>query len=295
MSDWGHESEDLFRSARRGLSPTAGDRERVRARIRAKVAAAAVGAAVTGAAAKAAGATSSAGAAGAAGAAGVGTAGAAGAGVAAKGLSLAFIAKIAVPIVIAGAGLAAAPHVIASRTPVAPLAPAVPATVAQAAPVTSAAPFTPAAPPAPVPVAIEPLPTVATTTTATTSPFAPRAVAPRPAQPVAAAEAARAPSPATARAPSSANEGEEAALVGAIDAALRSGDSAGALRLAADHQRRFPQGVLSEEREGARVVARCMASRSPSASDAASAFLASHPRSPMRARIAATCGTGDSK
>lgn len=285
MSDWGHESEDLFRSARRRLSPTAGDRERVRARIRAKVAAAAVGAAVTGAAAKAAGATSSAGA--ATGAAGAGAAGA-GAGIAGKGLSLALLAKIAVPLVIAGAGLAAAPHVIASRAPVAPAA------VAQTA---VAAPFAPPPLPAPAPVAVEALPTVAIVPAVAraTSPAVPRVVTARPAPSVAALETDHGPSPAAAPAPSSANEAEEAALVGAIDAALRSGDSAGALRLAADHQRRFPQGVLSEEREGARVVARCMASRSPSASDAATAFLASHPRSPMRARIAATCGTVDSK
>ena len=74
-------------------------------------------------------------------------------------------------------------------------------------------------------------------------------------------------------------------------AALRSGDSGGALRLAAEHQRRFPQGVLVEEREGARVVARCSSGRGPSASDAATALLATHPRSPMRARINAACGT----
>ncbi len=281
MSDWGHESEDLFRSARRGLSPSAGDRERVRARIRAKVGAAAVGVAATGAAAKAAGATSGAGAA----STGAGAAGAAGAGAAAKGLSLALLVKIAVPVVMAGAGLAAAPHVLASRAPAAHLA---------VAPVSAPAPAAPVVLPAVVPdvpvapqesVAVDALPTVVT---APVSPPAPRAVAaaPRPVPPVATSPAA-----AAAAAPSPANEGEEAALVGAIDVALRSGDSAGALRLAADHQRRFPQGVLSEEREGARVVARCMSARSPAASEAASAFLASHPRSPMRARIAATCGT----
>jgi rhodanese-related sulfurtransferase len=82
---------------------------------------------------------------------------------------------------------------------------------------------------------------------------------------------------------------EEASLVGAIDAALRGGDGAGALGLAAEHERRFPHGALAQEREGARVVARCMSGQRSAA--AASSFLAAHPRSPMRARIGAACGT----
>jgi hypothetical protein len=81
---------------------------------------------------------------------------------------------------------------------------------------------------------------------------------------------------------------EEAALVAAIDAALRAGDVAGASRLADDHQRRFPAGLLVEEREGARVIARCTTSASAGAADA---FLRAHPRSPMRSRILAACGT----
>jgi hypothetical protein len=81
---------------------------------------------------------------------------------------------------------------------------------------------------------------------------------------------------------------EEALLVGEIDDALRSGDGGGALRLAAEHERRFPRGVLTQEREGARVVARCM--NGAKGSSGAEAFLAAHPKSPMRARIVAACG-----
>jgi hypothetical protein len=73
-----------------------------------------------------------------------------------------------------------------------------------------------------------------------------------------------------------------------MDAALRAGDGARALRLADDHERRFPDGLLVEEREGARVVARC--SSAPSAA-AADEFLRAHPRSPMRVRILSVCGT----
>jgi hypothetical protein len=80
---------------------------------------------------------------------------------------------------------------------------------------------------------------------------------------------------------------EEALLVGEIDTALRSGDAGAALRLAAEHERRFPRGVLAQEREGARVVARCMTGARDGSG--AAAFLSAHPRSPMRARIVAAC------
>jgi hypothetical protein len=106
-----------------------------------------------------------------------------------------------------------------------------------------------------------------------------------PLQPAAAAApAVAAPSAASSAAIST----EEALLVGEIDTALRSGDATTALRLASEHERRFPRGVLAQEREGARVVARCMTGAG-TASGAAT-FLAAHPRSPMRARIVAACG-----
>jgi hypothetical protein len=282
VSDWGHESEELFRAARRGLSPSSSDRDRVRAGIRAKLAAAAVGAAATGIAAKAAGAGAGAGT-----AAGAGAGAGAGAAVAAKGITLALVAKIAVPLVIAGAGIAAAPHVMQSRAQ----APAVTTTLAAPAHVPAhPQPTTaPVLPPAPSLDADPVLPVDAL-------PIAPPREAPRarlapsrPAVSPAITAPAAAPVPAAAAAPSSATSGEEAALAFAIDAALRAGDSAGALRLASDHQRRFPRGVLTEEREGARVVAQCMSgARSPAA---AASFLSAHPRSPMRARIVAACGT----
>ena len=90
---------------------------------------------------------------------------------------------------------------------------------------------------------------------------------------------------------SAALSAEEAALVGRIDAALRAGDAATALSLAADHARKFPHGTLAPEREGARVVARCMTGDKIAARAGAEAFLNAHPRSPMRARILAACGT----
>jgi len=335
MSDWGRESEDLFRAARRGLSPSASDRERVRA----KIAVAVVGVAAAGGAAKAAAASAGGGASAGVGAspgvgasAGVGGA-AAGGTAAAKGITL---AKIAIPFVLAGAGIAAAPHVLRARVERAPSvavvtagspAPLPGAHVATAAGVaapsenlvaghaeaaaTSSDKLAVAASP-PLggaarsepragetvrsPLSVDALPRASGPARGSASP--PRGPGPTstsgtvtappsiPAAPVVAAPVAAGPTSTGA----AAAELEESALVGSIDAALRHGDAEGALQLAADHQRRFPQGALSEEREGARVVARCMSARSPGASDAAATFLSQHPRSPMRARIVATCG-----
>ena len=80
---------------------------------------------------------------------------------------------------------------------------------------------------------------------------------------------------------------EEARMVAQIDEALRSSDTARALAHADEHAKKFPNGVLVEEREGGRAIARCMAGSRSSAD----AFLAAHPRSPMRVRILAACGT----
>ena len=270
MSDWGHDSEQLFRNAKRGLTPSQGHRARVRARIAAKVGAAGLGlAGAVMASSKAAGATAPA-------AASAGAGGGAGAGagaVAAKGLTLALVAKIVGPIVIAGAVVAVTPRIAGLATASAP-APV-------NAPVTSHAP-------------------VATSTAASLGTPTPTATpylggaASLPTVDIAALPAASAPAevPAPPRvsstAPSAAITAEEALLVGDIDTALRANDAATALRLAAEHERRFPRGVLSEEREGARVMARCMTGAQ--ATSGASAFLAAHPRTPMRARIVAACG-----
>lgn len=107
--------------------------------------------------------------------------------------------------------------------------------------------------------------------------------------PVAAAvtrdEVVPAPRPVVRPAPSGVASADEVALVAELDGALRAGDAARALRLAADHERRFPRGLLVEERDGARVIARCINGSTSNAD----AFLAAHPRSPMRARITSAC------
>jgi len=263
VSDWGQESEQLFRTAKRGLSPAHGDRERVRARVAAKVGAALVGVGVAGAVvtatSKAAGASAGAGA-----GAGAGVGAGAGA-VATKGFTLGLLAKVLAPIVLAGAGVASAPHVIAR---VAPRSHAMPPT-----------PTEPATPALALPAAVIPPAALAPNAAVPAMDIAALPAAPSSHAPIRTA----APTPAA----SAALSADEALLVGEIDTALRGGDAAGAMRLASEHERRFPRGVLAQEREGARVVARCMTGAT--ATSGAAAFLAAHPRSPMRARIVAAC------
>lgn len=220
MSGWDHESKALFTSARSALSPTEANRERVRARLTAKLGAAAVGGAVgatlTTSTAKAATA---------------GTSVAAGTGAAVKTGAAMIAAKLAAPLLVVGA-LATA-NTVPTETPS---------------------------------MRVDALPSAA----------APPAVHVRPA---AAAPGAETRDEAAVR--------EEAALVSRIDAELRAGRHSSVTRLAAEHERRFPDGLLAEEREGARVLARC--ATAGAAGSGVDVFLAAHPRSPMRERIVTAC------
>ena len=84
---------------------------------------------------------------------------------------------------------------------------------------------------------------------------------------------------------------EEIVLVRAIHSALAERNFARAVALADEYGRRFPQGVLSLEVEGLRVVAQCQAAPSSAARALASDFAARHPRAPMVDRVRAACGT----
>jgi RNA polymerase sigma-70 factor (ECF subfamily) len=72
--------------------------------------------------------------------------------------------------------------------------------------------------------------------------------------------------------------------------ALHAGDAARALAAFDEHARLYPNGFLSEERAGERVLALCDLGRTAEAGAAASAFLAQHPRSPLAARVRSSCG-----
>jgi hypothetical protein len=77
--------------------------------------------------------------------------------------------------------------------------------------------------------------------------------------------------------------------VRAADAALRGGDVGLALSLLNQHAHEFPNGVLTEEREGLRVVAGCQGGASPVVERAATRFLQRAPRSLLAGRVRAAC------
>jgi hypothetical protein len=82
---------------------------------------------------------------------------------------------------------------------------------------------------------------------------------------------------------------EETRLLGQVNESLRAGDPAGAQALLDDYERRFPSGVLREEMQATRVIARCQATRSPFAREAARQFLVQHPASPLASRVGGSC------
>ncbi|HWZ87838.1 MAG TPA: hypothetical protein VNW92_03280 [Polyangiaceae bacterium] len=94
-----------------------------------------------------------------------------------------------------------------------------------------------------------------------------------------------------AREPRHDNLEAEMRWVRAADAALRGGDVGLALSLLNQHAREFPNGALTEEREGLRVVAACQGGASPVVQRAASRFLQRSPRSLMAGRVRAACPT----
>ena len=83
----------------------------------------------------------------------------------------------------------------------------------------------------------------------------------------------------------------EVALLGRMSQSLGRGDASTTLALVAEHERSYPKSVFSEEREGARTVARCMTTSDARARQTTGeTFLGRFPHSPMRARVLATCG-----
>lgn len=231
MSPWMNESQDLFRTARRATSPSAEDRDRVRARLAAHLGAATMaGAAVTVAA------------------------GTANAGVKATAV------PAALKILAVFVGAAALASAVALRVQVRGAPPREPAESSAPSPAEPSARSAPSPSPAP-------------------------ADPPRPATPAAPVASPVVVARPTAPTPKVADPAAEAELARAMDRALRDGDPAGALRLAAEHERRFPHGVLSEEREGVRAMARCATGDHA----AGMGFLRAHPKSPLRARITKAC------
>jgi len=80
---------------------------------------------------------------------------------------------------------------------------------------------------------------------------------------------------------------EEVALLSRATAALHAGDGEDALRAVAEHQQKFPRGVLSEERRSARAQALCLLGRT---SEAKRELDRLSPTSPQAARARERCG-----
>ncbi len=78
---------------------------------------------------------------------------------------------------------------------------------------------------------------------------------------------------------------EEARLVREADQALRRGDAGGALRTLEELRRRFPGGVLGQEREVLTIEALSRSGQGAQASARAEVFLARNPASPFAGRV----------
>jgi hypothetical protein len=110
-------------------------------------------------------------------------------------------------------------------------------------------------------------------------------------------EAAPAPAPPEPASPRAHRRGEprlgdlelEMRLLADAQVALAGGQPTRALALLEEHARRFPAGVLLEERLAARVAALCAVGRAVDARQEADAFLLARPRSPLADRVRAPC------
>jgi hypothetical protein len=84
---------------------------------------------------------------------------------------------------------------------------------------------------------------------------------------------------------------DEARLLREADIALQARDFARATLLLDDHARRFPRGVLGEERDAERVLVLCATGQVGAATALAQRFLQEHAESPLAARVRSSCAT----
>jgi hypothetical protein len=85
----------------------------------------------------------------------------------------------------------------------------------------------------------------------------------------------------------------ELALLTQVNAAIKRDDIAQASDLLRSYDQRFPSGKLAEERAAAGILALCASGLTQSASAEARRFVERWPRSPLVARIKASCAAGD--
>lgn len=82
---------------------------------------------------------------------------------------------------------------------------------------------------------------------------------------------------------------QELALLDQAQRALAAGDATAALAAIEDHEQRHPGGKLEEEREAARVLALCAAGALPQANEVAERFFERWPASTLGGRVRASC------
>jgi hypothetical protein len=82
---------------------------------------------------------------------------------------------------------------------------------------------------------------------------------------------------------------DEIAVLERARIALGQDDPQSALRILAEHERRFGHGTLVEERKVLRIVALCSGSDATLGREEARTFLASHPTAALAARIRSAC------
>lgn len=82
---------------------------------------------------------------------------------------------------------------------------------------------------------------------------------------------------------------DEAQALSKVHEALSRQDPNAAWTLLEQQDQQFPAGQLTEERAAARVLALCSAGRTAEADQARSAFIATHPNSPLTSRVIRSC------
>ena len=88
---------------------------------------------------------------------------------------------------------------------------------------------------------------------------------------------------------------QEVAILSRAGAELHAGRPAAALAALAEHQRKFPRGVLTQERTAARVRALCALGRTKEAKAEAARLARVSPNSPLEARALKACGFAPKK
>jgi outer membrane protein assembly factor BamD (BamD/ComL family) len=82
---------------------------------------------------------------------------------------------------------------------------------------------------------------------------------------------------------------EELELLRSAEVEFHAGSPAQALALLDEHARRFPRGVLVEERRASRILALCRLGQAAAARSEADAFVAQYPSSPFVERVRRAC------